>query len=213
MEEHYPQSCPFCKIALAYPPGDHYPIPTDPDPERIDPQCHLLLSTPLVLAFLDILPISQGHVLLITREHAEKLSDVPPQSSSPATCSPSLWRRSFPYEGTTPSQALGFWMPLISRAVSKTLDFEDWNVVQNNGIRAAQVVPHVHFHFIPRYPDDRKARTGSGKIDPGMLRSWKMFGKGQREELDDDEGKEIAAQLREGLKVEVEKVMQLKPKL
>ncbi|KAF2222989.1 HIT-like domain-containing protein [Elsinoe ampelina] len=213
MEEHYPQACPFCKIALAFPPDDHTPVPRDPDPERVDPQCHLLLSTPLVLAFLDILPISQGHVLLITRQHAEKLSDIPAFPKSPSERSPSLWRRSFPHEGTTPAQALGFWMPLISRALSKTLEFEDWNVVQNNGHRAAQVVPHVHFHFIPRYPDDRKARTGSGKVDVGMLKSWKMFGRGAREELDDDEGKEVAALIREGLRVEVEKVMEARPKL
>ncbi|PNS19867.1 hypothetical protein CAC42_7834 [Sphaceloma murrayae] len=212
MEEHYPQSCPFCKISLAYPCDDRSPIPTSPDPERIDPQCHLLLSTPLVLAFLDILPISQGHVLLITREHAEKLSDIP-QHTNTSSRSPSLWRRSFPYEGTTPSQALGFWMPLISRALCKTLEFEDWNVVQNNGIRAAQVVPHVHFHFIPRYPDDRKARTGTGKVDVGMLKSWKMFGKGAREELDDDEGKEVAALIRSGLKEEVEKLSMSRSKL
>ncbi|KAF2151955.1 zinc-binding protein of the histidine triad [Myriangium duriaei CBS 260.36] len=213
MEEHYPQECPFCKIALAYPPDDHSPVPRDPDSERVSPQCHLILSTPLVLAFLDILPISQGHILLIPRQHAEKLSDIPPKPTSPSARSPSLWRRSFPHEGTSPSHAMGFWMPLLSRALSKALEFEDWNVVQNNGIRAAQVVGHVHFHFIPRYPDDRKARTGDGKIDVGMLKSWRMFGRGAREDLDDDEGKEIAALIRQKLEKEIQDLTPPKGKL
>ena len=104
-------------------------------------------------------------------------------------------------------------MPLISRALSRALEFDDWNVVQNNGIRAAQVVGHVHFHFIPRYPDDRKRRTGDSKIDVGMLKSWRMFGKGPREDLDDDEGREVAQLIRKQLEVEVKDVMSSKVKL
>lgn len=30
----------------------------------------------------------------------------------------------------------------------------DYNIVQNNGPGAAQVVPHAHFHIVPRYPFD-----------------------------------------------------------
>ncbi|GAM88461.1 hypothetical protein ANO11243_064940 [Dothideomycetidae sp. 11243] len=158
-------------------------------------------------------PLHPGHILLIPQQHAEKLSDIPARPTSPSSRSPSLWRRSFPYEGISPSQALGFWMPLISRALCKALEFEDWNVVQNNGLRAAQVVGHTHFHFIPRYPDDRKARTGDGKVDVGMLKSWRMFGKGRREELDDDEGVEISKLIREYLEKEVQDVMTVRGKL
>ena len=45
------------------------------------------------------------------------------------------------------------------------------------GARAAQVVPHVHFHIIPRTPDVPEVRA----------KSWTIFGKGQREELDDED--------------------------
>ena len=144
-------SCPFCKISAAFPPDAATPIPQSPDPELLSPQCHLLLSTPQVLAFLDILPISPGHVLLTTRDHYEKLSNIPSTSRTPSPSSPSLWGKQSTIsvaEGNTPSQALGFWMPILSRALAKSLDIDDWNVVQNNGARAAQVVPHVHFHFL-----------------------------------------------------------------
>lgn len=210
LEAHYPSTCPFCRISKAYPPNTH-PVPLSPDPELLSPQCHLLLSTPLVLAFFDIMPISPGHVLLITREHFEKLSDIPHAEDIGQDKHRGLWARSA--EGSTPAQALGFWMPLLSRALAKTLDIEDWNVVQNNGARAAQVVPHVHYHFIPRYPEGRKELGGKGKVDVGMLKSWRMFGRGTREELDDDEAVELSARIRKGLEKEVEALSKTTAKL
>jgi diadenosine tetraphosphate (Ap4A) HIT family hydrolase len=58
------------------------------------------------------------------------------------------------------------------------------------------VVPHVHFHIIPR---------------PGLTpelrnRSFTMFGRGQRSELDEDEAVVLAAQLREELEREVKRI-------
>ena len=101
----------------------------------------------------------------------------------------------------------------MSRALAKTLDIEDWNVVQNNGARAAQVVPHVHFHFIPRYPEGRKELGGKGAVDVGMLKSWRMFGRGTREDLDDEEAVELSRRIRESLKKEIEVYEKVKGKL
>lgn len=39
-----------------------------------------------------------------------------------------------------------------------------------------------------------------------MLKSWRMFGRGAREELEDDEGVEMAGLLREAMREEVEGV-------
>lgn len=187
----YPITCPFCRIGAAYQHNDD-PIPSNPDPTLVDPNCFLVLSTPYILAFLDILPMCPGHLLVTTRHHHEKLSDVPLEPTA---------------------QALGFWMPLISRALAKTLNIEDWNVVQNNGARAAQVVPHVHFHFIPRYPEGRKELGRKGAVDAATMRSWRMFGRGLREELDDDEAVEMAAKIREGLAREIDELGRDKVKL
>lgn len=70
--------------------------------------------------------------------------------------------------------------------------------MQNNGERAAQVVPHVHFHLIPRYQD----RNGS-ITHKGMMKSWTMFGRGSREDLDDEEAAQLAGLLREAIRKEI----------
>ena len=180
--------CPFCTIAKNYSPSTSQ-VPEKPDPELITPNCHLILSTPTVMAFLDILPIAMGHVLVIPREHREKLKDL----------------------DTSQGAALGAWLPIVSRATMRALGRAegDWNIVQNNGARprpyypryriltssfsgaaAAQVVPHVHYHIIPR----------GGNVPDLKARSWTMFGRGQREELDDEDGVKIAAAIRKELK-------------
>ncbi|KAK5114888.1 hypothetical protein LTR62_002047 [Meristemomyces frigidus] len=187
LQDYYPTDCPFCKIATAYPSSETSPIPSSPDPEKLDPQCHMILSTPHVLAFLDILPIAPGHILLTTRKHYRTLGDLHNDD-----------------EAKQDAQALGEWLPLLSRALCKVTGIEDWNIVQNNGERAAQVVPHIHFHFIPRYQEGRRDVGGKmGRLDPGMAKSWRMFGRGTREELDDEEGLEMALRLREALGREV----------
>lgn len=92
--ERYPQSCPFCTISAAYPhtasPGPDQtstasrstdlvsciPTPSSADPARVDPAAFVVLAAPRVLAFLDILPMTRGHLLVTTREHRGKVEDV-----------------------------------------------------------------------------------------------------------------------------------------
>ena len=161
-----PSSCPFCKIAATYQPSKNA-VPDNPDPELISPNCHLILSTDVVMAFLDIMPITAGHVLVIPRPHREKLMDLRGNEGA----------------------ALGMWLPVVSRAVMRALgrDGGDWNIVQNNGATAAQVVPHTHYHIIPR---------GGDNVPEIKARSWTMFGRGSREDLDDAEGQKLAASIR-----------------
>lgn len=199
LEELYPLECAFCKISTAYPPDSTSPVPQAPDPEKIFPQCQLLLSTPHVLAFLDILPIAPGHILLTTRDHYKKLSDL---YSPPSGLEDTVSERKDTGSKDT-ARALGEWLPILSRALCRATEIEDWNVVQNNGERAAQVVPHLHFHLIPRYQEGRREVGGKGKVDVGMLKSWRMFGRGAREELDEEEGAELAKVLREALRLEL----------
>lgn len=64
------------------------------------------------------------------------------------------------------------------------------------GAKAAQVVPHVHFHVIPRV----------GDVPEVKARSWTVFGKGQREELEEGEAGVLVERMRGALAREVEGV-------
>ncbi|PGH27407.1 hypothetical protein AJ80_00885 [Polytolypa hystricis UAMH7299] len=189
--------CPFCAIASSHPPLPPSSLPTEkPGNTAIEvrkisdpPQTYLILSTKHVLAFLDIMPLTRGHVLVVPRDHYEKIGDV----------------------GVRIGAELGKWLPILSRVVVRTVlgqgpdargeDPGNWNVVQNNGARAAQVVPHVHFHIIPRPP-----LNSTAPLSPPTKGGWIMFGRGQRQELDDDEAKELVRELRVELSKEVQRV-------
>jgi diadenosine tetraphosphate (Ap4A) HIT family hydrolase len=119
--------CPFCLIAATYTPSEPY-IPSDPDSTLIAPNCHLILNTKTVMAFLDIMPITMGHVLVVPRVHREKIGDLQGEEGA----------------------ALGQWLPSISRAVMRALGKDlpsggDYNVVQNNGkiVLTMQVFPNI----------------------------------------------------------------------
>ncbi|KAF5022507.1 hypothetical protein F66182_5479 [Fusarium sp. NRRL 66182] len=166
------EACPFCTISSTFEPFDPLNPPSSTssliDPELASPASFIVLSTPVLVAFLDILPLSRGHLLLCTRPHRPKLTDV------------------------TASEAahLGHYLRVLSKAMARATGVEDWNVVQNNGAAAAQVVPHMHFHIIPR-PEIR----ASGRFSE----SFTMFGRGRREELDDDEAVILAEELRQSV--------------
>lgn len=90
--------------------------------------CHKVYEDTHVLAFLDVGPLSSGHTLVIPKEakaHLHELSD----------------------EGAA---ALGRVLPRICRAVLKATGATSYNVLQNNGTDAHQVIMHVHFHIIPK---------------------------------------------------------------
>jgi histidine triad (HIT) family protein len=81
-----------------------------------------------VLAFLDINPFSEGHTLVIPKEHYKGLLDVPPQVLTV------LLER----------------VQKISSHIAKALACDGFNILQNNGAAAGQSVNHIHFHIVPR---------------------------------------------------------------
>ncbi|KAK6356419.1 hypothetical protein TWF718_000779 [Orbilia javanica] len=169
------EDCPFCQISRSNPSRaqiEPYAAPSTASPTHNRETTHMILSTPQVIGFLDIMPLSPGHVLLTPRHHAEKIMDLTPEEGA----------------------SLGAWLPIITRAVSRAMQVDDLNVVQNNGARASQVVKHVHYHIIPR-PESHTAS-----------RAWTMFGKGQRSDLDDDEAALIAARIRQEIAWEMERM-------
>lgn len=91
-----------------------------------------VFSTPDVRCFLDIGPIVKGHVLVIPNAHAERLTDLP---------APAL-------------HSLMDAVQRVTQVLSRALKADGVNVFQANGAAAGQVVPHVHFHLIPRFNGD-----------------------------------------------------------
>ncbi len=93
--------------------------------------CHKVYEDEHVLAFLDVGPLSRGHTLVIPKE-----------------------RKAFVHELSDDSAAaIGRVLPRLSRAVLKATGAKAYNILQNNGSAAHQVVMHVHFHIIPKTVD------------------------------------------------------------
>lgn len=69
-------SCPFCTITSIYQPiSPSNTTDTDWDPDRLAPPTYVFLSTEHIVAFLDIAPLTRGHVLVTPRRHRTKVGD------------------------------------------------------------------------------------------------------------------------------------------
>ncbi len=111
-----------------------------------------------VAAFLDINPVNPGHVLVLPKIHVEQLHDLDDEYILPV-------------------------MQVIKKTMKALLAQENVdgiNIGQNNYTAAGQVVPHVHFHVIPR-------KTGDGH------RHWPGTAYGQ------GEAAEIAEKIKKGI--------------
>lgn len=103
--------CAFCDIAKISPPArDPQVVPGPKD------KAYMVLSTPSVIAFLDIAPVSKGHVLVCPRAHDETIADLKAEEAA----------------------VLGFWLPILSRGVMSGVFGKDrkgrsWNLLQSNG--------------------------------------------------------------------------------
>ena len=84
------------------------------------------------LVLMDKYPINPGHTLVMPTKHYETLLQMPP---------PEVAR-------------LYSLVPTIAKAIISTVKADGFNVGQNNGIAANQIVPHVHVHIVPRFHDD-----------------------------------------------------------
>ncbi len=84
------------------------------------------------IAFLDVNPRSRGHTLVIPKKHYETFEKLPDEIA----------------------------VNLI-KSVKKVVEIlnvlnpDGYNILNNNGKIAGQEVPHVHFHVIPRYNNEK----------------------------------------------------------
>ncbi|HEX6006857.1 MAG TPA: HIT domain-containing protein [Longimicrobiales bacterium] len=81
----------------------------------------------LAIAFLDVQPVSQGHTLVVSKQHYETLFDVP---ESLLTHCMAVAKR-------------------IAPGLRKAVGAHAINVFSANGKAGGQDVPHFHMHLIP----------------------------------------------------------------
>jgi histidine triad (HIT) family protein len=110
--------------------------------------CVRLFEDERTLAFMDLMPQSEGHALVITREPAETLLEMSPEGA--AACMRTTQR--------------------VAAAVKRAFDPPGILITQVNGAAAGQTVPHVHFHIIPRRPGETLRMHAAVKADPDILR-------------------------------------------
>jgi histidine triad (HIT) family protein len=107
-------NCIFCKVLA----GE---IPS----EEVD-------SDERTVTVMDINPATRGHVVVITRTHAESLLDLDDEDLLAAM---QTVRR-------------------VTERMRETLDPAGFNILHNIGRAAWQSIFHFHVHVIPRYVDD-----------------------------------------------------------
>lgn len=88
------------------------------------------------LAFMDLFPLNEGHVLVVPRTHAPLLNDLP---------------------GATRDHLFRVACRVIAAQKAIGLHADGANLVVNDGQPANQHVPHVHVHLIPREGGDLAA--------------------------------------------------------
>ena len=104
-----------------------------------------------VLAFMDVFPQSEGHVLVISKTStARNLLEVEPETLATLTAA----------------------VQRTARAVVGALSPEGFSIMQFNGEAGGQTVFHLHVHIIPRWADrPMKGHGQAGMADVEALKA------------------------------------------
>jgi histidine triad (HIT) family protein len=109
--------CVFCEIIAGHAPA------------------HKIFEDEKSVAFLDLFPLTKGHVLVVPKTHVDRLVDLPESEY------PDFLRA----------------LAVVCRRVERLS--RHYNVGLNQGSLAGQIVFHLHFHVIPRYGDHNPFRS------------------------------------------------------
>jgi len=112
-------SCIFCRIVAGEIPAE------------------VVAREPEVVAFLDVQPLADGHVLVVPRAHVAAVEDLD------AAQADALFRA----------------VVRLAGPVREALDAAGTTIGINNGEATGQTIPHVHVHIVPRWEGD-----GAGTI-------------------------------------------------
>ncbi len=106
-------------------------------------------ETETTLAFMDVMPQSEGHTLIIPKTPAADIFDLP---------------EAFARDAIAATQR-------VALAVRKAFEPAGVMVAQLNGAAAGQTVFHLHFHVIPRYENSDMKLHAREMADMAILDS------------------------------------------
>lgn len=106
--------CIFCKII------------------RSDLPANIVYEDSKCLAFLDIHPINEGHVLVVPKDHRERFGDLT----------------------DSPGHLFSVARSLVKAIEGSDIKCDGTNIFLSDGKVAGQEVPHVHLHIVPRFDGD-----------------------------------------------------------
>ncbi|HKR73100.1 MAG TPA: HIT family protein [Candidatus Nitrosocosmicus sp.] len=85
------------------------------------------------LAFMDKYPINHGHTLIVPKQHYGNILEMPAELVG----------------------EMYSLIPKLANAITSVIESDGFNINQNNGKSANQIVPHVHVHIVPRYSAEK----------------------------------------------------------
>lgn len=103
---------------------------------------HKVYEDDRTLAFMDVMPRSDGHVLVIPKKPARNLLDIDPEE-------------------------LGYVVGVVqtvAKAAKKAMKADGLTIQQFNEEAGGQVVFHFHFHIVPRY-ENQPLRPHTGDFE------------------------------------------------
>jgi len=109
--------------------------------------CVKVFEDARTLAFMDVMPEAQGHVLVVPKESAQDIFDLSP-------------------DGLTAMMAT---VQTVAKAVDKALAPDGIQLKQYNRAPAGQSIFHVHFHVVPRWEGVDLAPHGKAMVDAAAL--------------------------------------------
>ncbi len=114
---------------------------------RGEAPCARVFEDEASLAFMDVMPRTEGHALIVPKVAARNLLDISPED-------------------------LARFMPSVQRltlAVAKGLAAEGISVQQFNESAGGQMVFHLHFHVLPRWSGVTLRPPGGAFVPPDQL--------------------------------------------
>ena len=100
-----------------------------------------------VKAFLDISPANKGHTLIVPKKHSTNILE----------------------DDLEDLNACMKAVQIVAKAAIKGVNAGGFNLIVNTNKTAGQVIPHTHFHIIPRFENDGLKHWPPGNYEEGEM--------------------------------------------